>query len=98
MNEITILAKIEDCVLIVNKENLFALSCNKIEDIKCIQVDFKSNKIYPPNSLQIQYKFNPWKQVTEDEKIMYSQILYTEFSDKDIYEKIIIPLIGLTKG
>ena len=79
-------------ILIVNKANLVTYHFTDPLKVFAVKVDFDLHKIYPPTPFQRLLKFGNWEEPTDDQKMMYLQLLDSKFSDKDIIEKIILPL------
>jgi hypothetical protein len=79
-------------VLIVNKADLVKYNQTEPQRVLAVKVNFDIKKIYPPNPFQNFLKFGNWDEPSEDQKRIYLQLLNSKFSDKDILEKIILPL------
>jgi|SRR3989344_2394655 len=93
MNEIYLIAKLDDEVLIINKNDIPYIGKERALDVKCVKVDLKHGEIDPIIELEKHLKFNPWEEITsEDERNIILNILNTKFSNADILEKIIKPL------
>jgi|SRR3989339_546401 len=92
MNEIYPIAKLGDQVLIVNKEDLPYIGKERALEVKCMRVDFRHKSIDAAIELEKHLKFNPWEELSEEERKIVLQNLNTKFSDKDILEKIMKPL------
>lgn len=92
MNEIYPIAKLGDQALIVNKEDLPYIGKERAFEVKCIRVDFRRKSIDVIIELEKHLKFNPWEEISEEERNIILQNLNTKFSDKEILEKIIEPL------
>ena len=92
-NEIFISGKLGSKILIINKADIpYIGSLDKGLEVMTIQVDLKKREIFPPLELEKHLKFNPWEETTEQDRAVLSQLLYSRFSDKDILEKICLPL------
>jgi len=79
-------------ILIVNKGDLEKYNLTDPRKVLAIKVNFAVKKIYPPNPFQSFLKFGEWEEPTDDQKMIYLQLLNSKFSDKDILEQIILPL------
>ena len=62
-------------------------------EVKCIQVDLKRKTINPIIELEKHLKFNPWEELNDRERNNALQELGERFSDQEILEKIIEPLV-----
>jgi len=93
MNEIYPIAKLGEQILIVNKDDLPFIGKERALEVKCIRVDLKHRKIDPIIELEKHLKFNPWEELNENERNKASQELGEKFSDQEILEKIIGPLV-----
>lgn len=92
MNEIYPVAKLGYQILIINKDDLPFVGKEKALEVKCIKVDLKHGVIEPIIELEKHLKFNPWEEVSEDERDTILQNLSVKFSDQEILEKIMEPL------
>lgn len=92
MNEIYPVAKLGDQVLIVNKDDLPYIGKEKAFEVRCIRVDLRHRTIDPIIELEKHLKFNPWEEISQDERGIILQNINTRFSDQDILEKIMEPL------
>ncbi len=93
MNEIIIIAKLGDKVLIINKNDIPYIGKERALEVMSINVDLKNNEIGQILELEKHLKFNPWEEILDNNKRnLYLQILNTNFSDNEIIEKIIKPL------
>lgn len=93
MNEIYPIAKLGNQVLIINKRDLPYVGKERAIEVKCVRVDLEKGEIDDVLELEKHLKFNPWEEVTENERDGILRILSTKFSDLDILKKIIEPLI-----
>jgi len=91
-NEIVVIAKLGERILIINKEDIPYIGGPKGLSVFCVTVDLEKREVFPPEKLEIHLKFNPWEETTEQDKVVLSNLLYSKISDKDIFEKIILPL------
>lgn len=91
-NEILVAGKLGDQILILNKEDVPFIGGSKALDVYCVLVDLVRREIDPPEKLELHLKFNPWEETDDQEKQVLSQLLYSRISDKDIFEKIVLPL------
>jgi len=94
MNEIYPVAKLGDQILIINKDDLAYVGKERAFEVKCIKVDLKHGEIDPIIELEKHLKFNPWEEVSNSERDVFLQKLGDKFSDQDILEKIIEPLLN----
>jgi len=92
MNKIYPIAKLGDQVLIVNSDDLPYIGKERAMEVKCILVDLTKRIIDDLFELEKHLKFNPWEEITAEERIIILQNLNTRFSDEDISTKIIKPL------
>lgn len=92
MNEIYPVAKLGSQVLIVNKDDLLFIGKERALEVKCIKVDLKHGVIDSIIELEKHLKFNPWKEIGEDERETILKELGAKFSDQEILEKIMEPL------
>lgn len=93
MNEIYIIAKLGDEILIINKNDMPYIGKERALEVMSINIDLRNKKIEQVLELEKHLKFNPWEEtVDENERNMFLQILNTKFSDNDILTKIITPL------
>ena len=93
MNEIYPIAKLGRQILIVNKDDLLFVGKERALEVKCIQVDLKRKTINPIIELEKHLKFNPWEELNDRERNNALQELGERFSDQEILEKIIEPLV-----
>ncbi len=93
MNEIYPIAKLGDLILIINKDDLPYVGKDNALEIKCVKVDLKHGLIDSVMELEKHLKFNPWEELSETERDHALHELGDKFSDKDILEKIIEPLV-----
>lgn len=93
MDEMYIAAKTGDIILIINKKDIPLIGKENALLVNCVQVDLGALRIYPASKLEEQLKFNSWEETTEKERAALLQFLNTKFSDSDIYNNIMIPLI-----
>jgi hypothetical protein len=93
MNGIYPVAKLGDAVLIVNQDDLPYIGKQRAYDVKCVRVDLKRGTIDPVIELEKHLKFNPWEEMSEDERNTILQNISTKFSDHEILENIIQPLV-----
>ena len=93
MNEIYPIAKLGDQILIVNRDDLVYIGKKRAFEVKCIKVDLKHGAIDPIIELEKHLKFNPWEEVSENERDAILQNLSAKFSDQEILEKIMEPLV-----
>ena len=92
MNEIYPIAKLGNQILIVNKDDLPFIGKERALEVKCIKVDLKHKAIDPLIELEKHLKFNPWEEITDQERDIILQELSSKFSDEEILEKIMEPL------
>lgn len=92
MNEIYPIAKLGNQVLIVNKEDLPFIGRERALEVKCIKVDLKHMVIDPIIELEKHLKFNPWEEISENERETVLKELGAKFSDQEILGKIMEPL------
>lgn len=92
MNEIYPVAKLGNEVLIVNKSDLSFLGKERALEVKCVKVDLKHKAISQIIELEKHLKFNPWEEITDEERNAILQELGAKFSDEEILEKIMEPL------
>ena len=93
MNEIYLIAKLGNAILIVNKADLAYIDKERAFEVKCIVVDLAERTIDPPEGLEKHLKFNPWEEITNpDERMVLLQVLNNKFSDAEILQKILQPL------
>lgn len=92
MNEIYPIAKLGDRILIVNKDDVPYIGKERAFEVKCVQIDLRHKTIDPIIELEKHLKFNPWEEISEEERGIILQNLNTKFSDRDILEKIMEPL------
>lgn len=93
MNEIYPIAKLGNQVLIINKEDLPYIGKERAMEVKCVLVDLEKGEANKVLELEKHLKFNPWEEMSEDERSEIFQALNARFSDMDILKKIIEPLI-----
>ncbi|MDO8499988.1 MAG: hypothetical protein Q7S66_05050 [bacterium] len=93
MNEIYPVAKLGDQILIVNKDDLPYIGKERALEVKCIKIDLGHRTIDPIIELEKHLKFNPWEELSEDERNTILQNLSAKFSDQEILEKIMEPLV-----
>jgi len=77
----------------VNKDDLSYIGKERALEVKCIKVDLKNKAIDPIIELEKHLKFNPWEEIDEGGRDTVLQELGTKFSDQEILEKIIEPLV-----
>ena len=58
MNEIYLIAKLDDEVLIINKNDIPYIGKERALDVKCVKVDLKHGEIDPIIELDKHLKFN----------------------------------------
>mgnify|MGYP001568708337 CR=1 FL=1 len=92
MNEIYPVAKLGYQVLIINKDDLPFIGKERALEVKCIKVDLRHKVIDPIIELEKHLKFNPWEEITNEERNTILQELGSKFSDEEILEKIMEPL------
>jgi hypothetical protein len=93
MNELCPVAKLGDRILVVNKDDLPYVGKERAIDVKCINVDLKHKEIDPITELEKHLKFNPWEEIDEDRRDATLKLIASSFSDQEILEKIIEPLV-----
>ena len=93
MNEIYPVAKLPRQILLINKDDLPYIGKERALEVKCIMIDFDHKSIDAPIELEKHLKFNPWEEISEAERREFLQKLGAIFSDEDILEKIIKPLL-----
>ena len=93
MNEIYPIAKLGNRVLIINKDDLSFVGKERALEVKCITVDLKHGVVDPIIELEKHLKFNPWEEISENEREEVLKELGTKFSDQEILEKVIEPLV-----
>lgn len=94
MNEIYPVAKLGNQILIINKDDLPFIGKERAFEVKCIKVDLKHRMIDPIVELEKHLKFNPWEEISDNERESVLKELGAIFSDQEILEKIMEPLIG----
>ena len=92
MNEIYIIAKLGDLILIINNGDLKRIGKETKPEVKCIKVDLRNKTINPAVELEKHLKFNPWEETTENKQHIFLQNLYLSFPKQDILKKLIEPL------
>lgn len=92
MNEIYPIAKLGSQILIVNKDDLPFIGKERALEVKCIKVNLKHRVVDPIIELEKHLKFNPWEEISENEKEVVLKELGAKFSDQEILEKIMEPL------
>src|SRR3989344_9662446 len=92
MNEIYPVAKLGYQILIINKDDLPFIGKERALEVKCIKVDLKHKVIDPLIELEKHLKFNPWEELSDNERNSALQELGDKFSDQEILEKIMEPL------
>ena len=92
MNEIYPVAKLGYQVLIINKDDLPFIGKERAIEVKCIKVDLRHKAVDPIIELEKHLKFNPWEEITDEERSRILQELGSKFSDEEILEKIMEPL------
>ena len=93
MNEIYPVAKLGYQILIINKDDLPFVGKERALEVKCIKVDLKHGVIDPLIELEKHLKFNPWEEITDKGREVILQELGSKFSDEEILEKIMEPLV-----
>ncbi len=93
MNEIYPIAKLSQQILLINKDDIPYIGKERALEVKCIRIDFDQKSIDTPIELEKHLKFNPWEEINEIERQEFLQKLGEMFSDEDILEKIIKPLL-----
>ena len=94
MNEIYPVAKLGRQVLIVNKDDLPFIGKEKALEVQCIKVDLEHKVVDSIIELEKHLKFNPWEEILDRERETILQELGSKFSDEEILEKIMEPLIA----
>lgn len=94
MNELYPIAKLGDEVLVINKDDIPYVGKERAMDVKCISVDLKQKEIDAITELEKHLKFNPWEETDESQRNDILQSLALTFSDQELLEKIIEPLLG----
>jgi len=93
MNEIYPIAKLGNHILIINKADLSYVGKERAFEVKCVQMDLKRGTIDSIIELEKHLKFNPWEEINDDERNVILKNLGANFSDQDILEKIMEPLV-----
>lgn len=93
MNEIYPIAKLGNQVLIINEDDLPYVGKERAIEVKCVMVDLEKGEADEILELEKHLKFNPWEEITENERDEIFQALNVKFSDSDILKKIMEPLV-----
>lgn len=92
MDEICIIAKLGNNILIVNKADIKHIGKEGAMEVMSVSVDLENRRIGPVVELEKHLKFNPWEEMSQEEQEVALKILNAKFSDNEIIEKIIMPL------
>ncbi len=94
MNTLYPIAKLVDYqVLIVNKSDLPFIGKERRLEVMCIRVDLRAGWIDSIDVLAKHFQANPWEDIIdEEERDAVLREIKSIFSDKDISEKIVVPL------
>ena len=93
MNELYPLARLGQQALLIHSSDLPHVGNERSLEVKTVKVDLVHHSIEPIWDLEKHLKFNPWEETTAVERLLILQSLAKEFSEREILEQIVVPLV-----
>ncbi len=92
MSDVYPVAKLGKEVLLVNKGDVSLIGTEDALNVLSVDVDLQFKRIEEPIELEKHLKFNPWEDVTDEERDSIIEAIRVTFTSEEINEKIIEPL------